>query len=76
MFKSKKDKKIMYTSVNPNFTIKVGCKGVYITRTWYNDGRALTILNKVRKSNMLCPCMAYWFETGCRYSLECVSSDI
>ena len=28
----------MYTPVNPNFTImKVGCKGVYITRTCNHD---------------------------------------
>ena len=33
-----KNKKIMYTPVNPSFTIiKVGCKGVYITRTCYHD---------------------------------------
>ena len=33
MFQSK-NKKIMYTPVNPNFAmiIKAGCKGVYITR--------------------------------------------
>ena len=31
-----KNKKIMYTPVNPNFT-KVGCKGVYIARTCYHD---------------------------------------
>ena len=32
--------KIMYTPVNPNFTIKkVGGKGVYITRTCYHDAQ-------------------------------------
>ena len=34
------NKKIMYTPVNPSFFyIKVGCNGVYITRTCYNDER-------------------------------------
>ena len=28
----------MYTPVNPSFTIKVGCKGVFITRTCLHDG--------------------------------------
>ena len=27
----------MYTQVNPNLTIKVGCKGLFITRTCYHD---------------------------------------
>ena len=37
MFKSK-NKKIMYTLVNPFFYyIKVGCKGVKLTRTCYPD---------------------------------------
>ena len=27
----------MYTPVNPSFTIKVGCKGVFITRTSFRD---------------------------------------
>ena len=30
--------KIMYTPVNPNFFyIKVGCKGVFVTRTCFRD---------------------------------------
>ena len=34
-----KNKKNMYTRVNPTFFyIKVGCKGVFITRTCYPDG--------------------------------------
>ena len=35
-----KNKKIMYTPVNPNFAIyvKVGCEGIYITRTCKDDG--------------------------------------
>ena len=32
-----KNKKNMYTRVNPTFYIKVGCKGVFITRTCYPD---------------------------------------
>ena len=28
----------MYTPVNPSFTIKVMCKGVFITRTCFRDG--------------------------------------
>ena len=30
--------KKMYTPVNPFYYIKVGCKGVYITRTCLHDG--------------------------------------
>ena len=34
-----KNKKNMYTRVNPTFFyIKVGCKGVFTTRTCYPDG--------------------------------------
>ena len=47
MFKSKKTttKKLMYSPVNPNFTpqfyfIKVGLKGIYITRTCSHDADA------------------------------------
>ena len=33
-----KNKKIMYTRVNPTFVyIKVGCKGVFVTRTCFRD---------------------------------------
>ena len=32
-----KIRKRMYTPVNRGFTVKVGCKGVFITRTGYLD---------------------------------------
>ena len=33
-----KIRKIMHTPVNPSFTIqKMGCKGVFVTRTGYHD---------------------------------------
>ena len=34
----------MYTPENPSFTLKVGCKGVYITRTCLHD-MAVNIYN-------------------------------
>ena len=35
-----KNKKKKYTPVNPSFFyIKVGCKGVFVTRTCFRDGK-------------------------------------
>ena len=36
-----KNKKIMYAPVNPFFCIKVGCKGVFISRTCLHDERKI-----------------------------------
>ena len=48
MFESK-NKKIIYTPVNPSFTIiKVGCKGMYITRTCLHDESFLVHVNMSR----------------------------
>ena len=47
------NKKILYTPVNPNFTIiiKVGCKGAYITRTCYYDVMILC-LNVIKRTDI------------------------
>ena len=39
----------MYAPVNPN--IKVGCKGVFITRTYYLDGLDFVYVKKFQ----ICP---------------------
>ena len=48
----------MYTPVNPSFTIiyiiKVGCKGVYITRTCYPDDAILSPSKFVYFQNKSC----------------------
>ena len=42
-----KNKKNMFTRVNPFFYIKVGCKWVFITRTCYPDALYLSVWGEI-----------------------------
>ena len=56
MFWSKKKEKYVYPSKPHFFYIKVGCKGVFITRTCYPDGNH----TGMHVSMMNRKCLAFW----------------
>ena len=41
----------MYIPINPSFTIKVGCKGVFVTRTYFLDDKSVGVFFRLSKAD-------------------------